>query len=129
MSRKSRFRGPFEKQYGKGGQALLKSPSQHIYHIHQSQLSQVSRKKSILLTWKILGLLVNTLSADDKYLVLNRENLIIPIEMPLSQKHKTFSEFFSPFLKSTLNSEHLEKKNDPKKFFSYKLTDYEKVVR
>ena len=49
--------------------------------------------------------------------------------MPLSQKHKTFSEFFSPFLKSTLNSEHLEKKNDPKKFFSYKLTDYEKVVR
>ena len=58
-----------------------------------------------LLTCQILGLLVNTLSADDKYLVLNRENLIIPIEMQLSQEHKTFSEFFSPFLKSRLNSE------------------------
>ena len=33
MSKKSRFDGPFEKQYGKRAQALLKSTPQHIYHI------------------------------------------------------------------------------------------------
>ena len=129
MSKKSRFRGPFEKQYGKGGQALLKSPSQHIYHIHQSQLSQVSWKKSILLTCQILGLLVNTLPADKKYLVLHRDNLTIPIQMQLSQKQKTFSQFFAAFLKSTLNFKHFESKDDPHRFCIFEVTDSENVVR
>ena len=43
---------------------------------------------------------VNTLATDEKYPVLNRENLTIPIQMQLSQKQKTFSEFFYEFLKS-----------------------------
>ena len=34
MSKKSRFREPFDKQHGKRAQALLKSASQHLYHIH-----------------------------------------------------------------------------------------------
>ena len=33
--------------------------------------------------------------------------------MDLSGKQKTFFEFFSSFLKSTLNLEHFEKKHDP----------------
>ena len=49
---------------------------------------------SLLLAWKILGLLVSTLAAYEKYLVLHRDNLMIPIHMELSQKQKTFSEFF-----------------------------------
>ena len=32
------------------------------------------------------------------------------IQMHLSQKQKTFSEFFSAFFKSALNSEHFQKK-------------------
>ena len=32
------------------------------------------------------------------------------IKMHLSQKQKTFSEFFSAFFKSALNSEHFQKK-------------------
>ena len=32
------------------------------------------------------------------------------IQMHLSQKQKIFSEFFSPFFKSALNSEHFQKK-------------------
>ena len=36
-----------------------------------------------------------------------------PIRIVLSQKQKTFSEFFSAFLKSTLNFEHSGKKDDP----------------
>ena len=33
--------------------------------------------------------------------------------MQLSQKQKTFSEFFFAFLKSILNFKHLPKKDDP----------------
>ena len=62
------------------------------------------------MTCQILGLLVNTLAADDKYTVLNRENLTIPIQMQLYQRLKTFSRFFSAFLKSRLNFERFEKK-------------------
>ena len=62
---------------------------------------------------KILRLLVNTLTADDKYSLLNRGNLTQPIQILLSQKQKTFSQFFSAFLKSTLNFEHFQKKDDP----------------
>ena len=34
---------------------------------------------------------VNTLTADDKYSLLKRDNLLQPIQMQLSNKHKTFS--------------------------------------
>ena len=64
----------------------------------------------MLVLWKILRPFVNTLSEDDKYCLLYNDNLLQPIQILLSQKQKTFSEFFSGFLKSTLNSEHFEKK-------------------
>ena len=54
MSKKSRFMRTFEKQQGKRAQALLKSASQHLYHIHQSLPCQLSWKMSLLLTCKIL---------------------------------------------------------------------------
>ena len=129
MSKRSRFRRPFDKQQGKRAQALFKSASQCLYHIHQSLPSQVSWKKSLLLTWKILGLLLNTLAADEKYLVLHRDNLTIPIQMQLSQKQKTFSQFFAAFLKSTLNFKHFESKDDPHRFCIFEVTDSENVVR
>ena len=50
------------------------------------------------------------MAADEKYPVLNRDNLTITIQMQLSQKQKTFSRFFSAFLKSKLNFKHFEKK-------------------
>ena len=56
---------------------------------------------------------VNTLTADDKYSLLNRDNLRQPICTPLSQKQKTFSQFFLAFSKSTLNFGHVRKKDDP----------------
>ena len=34
------------------------------------------------------------------------------LEAPLSQKQKTFSQFFIAFLKCALNLEHLEKKDE-----------------
>ena len=56
---------------------------------------------------------VNTLTGDDKYSLLNRENLAQPIRTQLSQKEKAFTELFLPFPKSTLNFEQFEKKDEP----------------
>ena len=42
----------------------------------------------------------------DKCSLPNTDNLMEPIHMQLSQKLKTFSEFFLAFPKSTLNFEH-----------------------
>ena len=63
----------------------------------------------MLVLWEILGLFVNTLSEDDKYCLLYSDNLTQPIQILFSQKQKTFSKFFSAFLKSTLNFEHFQK--------------------
>ena len=100
MSKTARFRGPFDKQHGKRGQALLKSTLQHLDDIHRSLPRKLSWKKSLLLTCQILGLVVKTLARNEKYLVLQRDNLLIPIFMQLSMKQKTFSNFFTAFLKS-----------------------------
>ena len=59
---------------------------------------------------KIGSLFVNTLNANDKHFLLNRDNLTQPIQMQLSHKQKTFSEFFFAFLKSILNFKHFQKK-------------------
>ena len=105
MSKKSCFRRPFDKQHGKRAKALLKSASQQLYHIHQHFPMKLSRKESLLLRSKILGLLVNTLATDEKYPVLNRENLTIPIQMQIPKKKNCFWKFFGAFLKSRLNFE------------------------
>ena len=60
--------------------------------------------------FKILGLFVNTLTADDKYYLLNRDNLMQLIQMQLSKKPKVFSELFCAVFKSRLNFEHFQKK-------------------
>ena len=62
---------------------------------------------------KILRQFVNTLTADDKYSLLNRDDLTQPIQILLSQKEKTFSAFFSEVLKSTLNFKNFQKNDDP----------------
>ena len=64
----------------------------------------------MLVLCKILGLFVNSLSEDERYCLLYKDNLLQPIQILLSQKQKTFSQFFSPFLKSTLNFERFQKK-------------------
>ena len=56
---------------------------------------------------------VNTLTANDKYSLLNKDNLTHSIQMLLSPTQKTASQFFFAFLKSTLNFEHFHQKDDP----------------
>ena len=67
-------------------------------------------KESPLAIWKILSLFVYTLTAYEKYSVLNREDLTQPIHMQLSIKTKDFFKLFSAISKSTLSLEHFQKK-------------------
>ena len=52
----------------------------------------------------------NTLSADGKYPLKYCENLELLIQMQVSEKRKSFSQFFVPFLECTSNFKRLEKK-------------------
>ena len=63
---------------------------------------------SPLLIGEVLVVFVNRLTADGKYHVQDYENLQVPIQMPLSEKRKSFSEFFVPFLEFTSIFKHFE---------------------
>ena len=83
----------------------------------------------MLVLCKILGLFVNTLIEDERYCLLYKDNLLQPIQILLSQKQKTFSQFFSPFLKSTLNFERFQKKMTLIADVFPKLPSPKKVIR
>ena len=66
------------------------------------------------------------MSGVDKCSLPNRDNLMQPIHMQLSQKLKTFCEFFPAFSKSRLNFEHFQKKDDAHTLFICEATACEK---
>ena len=80
----------------------------------------------MLVLCKFLRLLVKTLTDDEKYSLLYRENLTQPIQILLSQKPKTFSRLSSKILNPTLNFEHFQKKDDPHSRCSSQITVPEK---
>ena len=49
--------------------------------------------------------------------------------MQLSHKQKPFSHFLEAILKSVLNLECFEQKDDPHSFFIFEITNSENVVR
>ena len=67
-------------------------------------------QKSLLETWKFFSRFFNTLTADEKYSLISRDNWMRTIQMHLSQKEKIFSEFFYAFFESALNFEHFQKR-------------------
>ena len=80
----------------------------------------------MLVLCKFLRLLVKTLTDDEKYSLLYRENLTQPIQILLSQKPKTFSRLSSEIFIPTLNFEHFQKKDDPHSRCSSQITVPEK---
>ena len=97
MCKKSRFRLPFQKEYAKRESTLIKSKRQNLHHIYWSTGRQLSCKKCLLVICQRLRLLVNTMTAVDKCSLPNRDNLMQPIHMQLSQKLKMFLDFFLHF--------------------------------
>ena len=72
----------------------------------------MSWTKSAFVRSEILTLFFNTLTTDEKYSRRNMLNFTQQFEAPLSQRQKTFSEWFLAFLKCALNLEHFEKKDE-----------------
>ena len=66
------------------------------------------------------------MSGVDKCSLPNRENLMQPIHIQLSQTLKTFSEFFPAFSKSRLSFEYFQKKDDAHSLFISEATACEK---
>ena len=109
MPKKFCLRGFIIKQHGKRAKAFLKFEWQHLFYIYWSLCRQLTCKISLLVLCKISTLFPNTLTTDGNSSPLNRDNLMQPIQIHLSQKQKTFSEFFSASLKSNLNLEPFQK--------------------
>ena len=61
---------------------------------------------------EILGVFLNILTSNGKYTVQDVEKVQLSIEIRLSEKRKTFSQFFVLFVESTSNFKHFEKKHD-----------------
>ena len=69
---------------------------------------------------KILGLFVNTLTAEYTYSRRNMQTFTQQVQTPLSLQQMAFSGFFIAFLKSTWNGENFQKKGE---FFSLSISE------
>ena len=74
-------------------------------------------------------MVVNTLAADEKYPVLNKDSLAIPIQMQLSQKQKTFVQSLGAFLEFNRNFKYFSSNDDPHRFCISEIADFKNVVR
>ena len=110
LSEKCRFRKHFDSQHVKTSQILAKTPWERFYHAFWSIWGKSIWKMSPLVLSEFWGVFVNTLNAAGKYPVQYCKNFQLPIQMQLSEKRKTFSQFFVPFLESRSNLKHLGKK-------------------
>ena len=103
MSKKLRGRTTFDSRHAKSVSSTGEVYRAELLSCFLISLKEVELEKFHLLISEILGLFVNTLTADDKYSLRNSENLPRPFQMHLSKKQKIGN------LKSTSNFEHFEK--------------------
>ena len=126
MSKKFRFKGLFDKWHGKRVETLLKSERQHLYHIYWSFWSEFSRKKCVLVIFKIIRLLFKPLTSNGKNSLLKCGNLLQHLQMQLSQKQKILNFFFFCIFPIQIHFwTFSKKKNDPYILCIFKLTDSE----
>ena len=74
----------------------------------------------------MLGLFLNTLTAEYTYSGSNMQTLRQQVQTPLSLKQKIFSGFFIAFLKSTWNGEHFEKKGESSSLSISEIIDFKR---
>ena len=84
LSRKRRFRTSFDIQSGNVCQTPVKSAWERFYHIFWSLWVEMIWKTSPWFNFEILGVFLNTLTADDKCPVRDCENMQFPIQMQSS---------------------------------------------
>ena len=77
------LKSSFDSQHVKRFQTLVKSLWEHFYHISSSLWGEIIRKTSPWRKFGIMGLFLNTWTADHKYPVPDCENLPFPIPIQL----------------------------------------------
>ena len=110
MSKKPHFRKSCEIQHAKECQRLLELAAHNFYQIFSSLWGKLSWKISLLVICEILGLFVNSCTANDMYFLCNSGNLLQPIQTQLFKKQKKIFSFFGSFLKSSSNFKHFVKR-------------------
>ena len=75
ISNYPRFRTSFDSQYVRGSKILPKSPREHFFSYFSSLWWELSCKMSFFVICEIVGLFVETLTANDKYSLCNSKNL------------------------------------------------------
>ena len=86
MHNRACFWKPFGSERVNKSQKLLKSAEKYFYPTFSSFWAKFSWKKLFLIRSEILGLLVNTLTANYEYSRGIRKNLPLPIQINLSKK-------------------------------------------
>ena len=79
-----RLKTSFDSQPVKRFQTLVKSSWEHFYQIFSSPLGEMILKIPLWLKFEIIGLVVNTWTADYKYAVTDCVNLPFPMQIQLS---------------------------------------------
>ena len=103
--KKHPFGSRFDRQHVKVSHILAKSPWELFHRVFLSFWEKLIWIMSPGLFREILAVFLNTLTADTKYPVEDWEILQFPMQMQLSEKWNTFSQFFFHFwnLHQTLN--------------------------
>ena len=100
MSKKPRFTTPFDSQHVKHSEKHPQSTSSYCF----ITFAKIELENLGLSVSEILGVLFNTLTANEQYSLRNRKNLRQPIQLQLSKKHIFFFFlFFARYLRSTSN--------------------------
>ena len=82
-------------------------------------------QKSFLETWKFFIRFFNTLTTDDKYSLISRDNWMQTIQIHLSQKQKIFSQVFCIF-RICIEFRTFSKKDDPHSLCISEITDHQR---
>ena len=92
-----RLQTSFDNQHVKRFKTLVESSSDYFYHIFLSLWEDIIWKISPWLKVEIIELFVKPWTADYKYPLPDCENLLLPIQIQLPSKQKTFSGCFIAF--------------------------------
>ena len=102
ISKKSRFRKPFDCQHVQASESLVATTRQRIYHNFSSLWAKLSWEISLLVICEIWGVFHNTMTAADKYSLRNIDNLRSRFNGSYLKNEKRFLNlFFAAFLKFT----------------------------
>ena len=76
-------------------------------------LKVIECEKSFLVIWNVSRLFVNTLTADDKYSLISKDNSMQTIQRHFSQKQNIFFAFFSCIFQVCIKFPKFSNKDDP----------------